>query len=139
MIRFFRLVIPASILTLFISEAALLGLSYTLAAFFYPDLYGQFFVLGEQGWQAIAIMAAFILALMYLTKMYADLRIASRIRLMQSLAFVMGAALLAQALLTYLKLDWALPQRIVILGSALAFVLLFGWRMLFSEAIRNKL
>ena len=135
MIRLFRVVLPASIVVLFVSEALLLVLSYALAAFFDPDVD----VLQEQGWQSIAVMAAIILSAMYLTRMYADLRIVSRIRLMQSLAFVIGMALVAQAVISYLKLDWALPQRVVILGTVLAFVLLFGWRMLFSAAIRHKI
>lgn len=130
MIRLFRVVLPASILTLFVSEAVLLGLSYGLPAYFDRE---------PQDWPPVAIMAALILSAMYLTRMYSDLRMSSRIQLMQSLAFVIGSALLAQAVFTYLKLDWALPQRIVIRGSVLAFLLLFGWRMLFSAAIRHKI
>ena len=139
MIRLFRVVLPASILTLFISEALLLVASYALAAYFDAGLSEHPFVLDQQGWQSIAIMAALLLAAMYLTRMYSDLRNAGRIRLLQSLAFVMGAALLAQAVFTYLKLGWALPQRIVIRGGVLAFLLLFGWRLLFSAAIRHKI
>ncbi len=139
MIRLFRVVLPASILTLFISEALLLVASYAISAYFDPVVNGHSFVLDQQGWQSIAIMAALLLAAMYLTRMYSDLRNAGRIRLLQSLAFVMGVALLAQAVFTYLKLDWALPQRIVIRGGVLAFILLFGWRLLFSAAIRHKI
>ena len=84
-------------------------------------------------------MVALLLSVMYLTQMYSDLRNAGRIRLLQSLAFVMGVVLLAQAVFTYLKLDWALPQRIVIRGGVLAFIVLFGWRLLFSAAIRHKI
>ncbi len=130
MIRLFRVVLPASILTLFLSEALLLIAAYGLPAYFDRK---------QQDWQPVAIMAALILAAMYLTRMYSDLRDAGRIRLMQSLAFVIGSALLAQAVFTYLKLDWALPQRIVIRGSVLAFLLLLGWRTIFSAAIRHKI
>src|SRR5579871_873786 len=110
MIRLFRVVLPASILTLFLSEALLLIASYGVPAYFDRK---------QQDWPPVAIMAALILAAMYLTRMYSDLRNAGIIRLMQSLAFVMGSALLAQAVFTYMKLDWALPQRIVIRGSVL--------------------
>jgi len=139
MIRLFRVVLPASILTLFISEALLLVASYALAAYFDADLNEHPFELDQQGWQSIAIMAALLLSVMYLTRMYSDLRNAGPIRLMQSLAFAMGVALLAQAVFTYLKLDWALPQRIMIRGGMLACKLLFGWRLLFSAAIRHKI
>jgi len=139
MIRLFRVVLPASILTLFISEALLLAASYALPAYFDAGLNANPFVLDQQGWQSILIMAALLLSVMYLTRMYSDLRNAGPIRLLQSLAFVMGIALLAQAVFTYLKLDWALPQRIVIRGGVLAFILLFGWRLLFSAAIRHKI
>jgi lipopolysaccharide/colanic/teichoic acid biosynthesis glycosyltransferase len=130
MIRLFRVVLPASILTLFISEALLLMASYGLPAYFDRK---------QQDWPPVAIMAALILSAMYLTRMYSDLRNAGLIRLMQSLAFVIGSVLLAQAVFTYLKLDWALPQRIVIRGSVLAFILLLGWRTVFSAAIRHKI
>ena len=130
MIRLFRVVLPASILTLFISEALLLMASYGLPAYFDRK---------QQDWPPVAIMAALILSAMYLTRMYSDLRNAGLIRLMQSLAFVIGSVLLAQAVFTYLKLDWALPQRIVIRGSVLAFLLLLGWRTVFSAAIRHKI
>src|ERR1700692_3457888 len=109
MIRLFRVILPASILTLFLSEAVLLVASYALAAYFDASLNAHPFLLDQQGWQAIAIMAGALLAAMYLTRMYSDLRNADRIRLLQSLAFVMGLALLAQAVFTYLKLDLALP------------------------------
>jgi lipopolysaccharide/colanic/teichoic acid biosynthesis glycosyltransferase len=139
MIRLFRVILPASILTLFISEALLLVASYALVAYFDARLNAHPFLLDQQGWQSIGIMTGLLLAAMYLTRMYSDLRNAGRIRLLQSLAFVMGAALLAQAVFTYLRLDWALPQRIVIRGGVLAFILLFGWRLLFGAAIRHKI
>jgi lipopolysaccharide/colanic/teichoic acid biosynthesis glycosyltransferase len=139
MIRLLRLVLPASILILFISEALLLVASYALAAYVDANLSGRPFLFDQQGWQSIAIMAALLLSVMYLTRMYSDLRNAGPIRLMQSLAFVMGVALLAQAIFTYLKLGWALPQRVVIGGGLLAFLLLFGWRLLFNAAIRHKI
>lgn len=139
MIRLFRVILPASILTLFIAEALLLVASYALATYFDAGLNDHPFLLDPQGWQSIAIMAALLLSVMYLTRMYSDLRNAGPIRLLQSLAFAMGVALLAQAIFTYLKLDWALPQRIVIRGGVLAFLLLFGWRLLFSAAIRHKI
>jgi len=139
MIRLFRVILPASILTLFVSEALLLVASYAVAAYFDPLVDGKSFVLDQQGWQSIAIMAGILLAAMYLNRMYSDLRNAGRIRLLQSLAFVMGLALLMQAIFTYLKLEWALPQRIVIRGGALAFVVLFGWRLLFNAAISHKI
>jgi lipopolysaccharide/colanic/teichoic acid biosynthesis glycosyltransferase len=139
MIRLFRVILPASILTLFLSEAVILVASYALAAYFDAGLNAHPFLLDQQGWRSIGIMAGLLLAAMYLTRMYSDLRNAGPIRLLQSLAFVMGAALLAQAVFTYLKLDWALPQRIVIRGGLLAFLLLLGWRMLFSAAIRHKI
>ena len=139
MIRLFRVILPASIFTLFVSEALLLVSSYALAAYFDPVVDEHSYVLDQHGWQSIATMAALLLSAMYLTRMYSELRNVGRIRLLQSLAFVMGVALLAQAVFTYLKLDWALPQRIVIRGGVLVFILLFGWRLLFNAAIRHKI
>ena len=51
MIRLFRVVLPASILALFISEALLLLASFGLAAYFDANLSEHPFALDQQGWQ----------------------------------------------------------------------------------------
>jgi sugar transferase (PEP-CTERM system associated) len=45
---------------------------------------------------------------------------------------VMGAAFLAQALIAYVHADLRVPVFIMLLGSAIAVVAIFSWRLLFS-------
>lgn len=137
MIRLFRLLVPASVLALFLSEAALIFGSYAAVAYF-GRADGRAFLEGQAGWQRIAILTGLILAAMYFRQLYGDLRVRSRILLLQQLALVMGIVFLAEALIGYSNLAWAVPRWIVLPGTAVAFLLIFIWRILFSIGIRNK-
>jgi len=137
MISTFRLLVPGSVLVLALSETALIFASYGISAYIDPER-GSKFLLEESGWERIAILAAVILLGMYVRQLYEDLQIRSRILLLQQLILIMGMAFLAEALISYLNLNWALPRAILIPGSALTIASLFVWRILFSLAIRNK-
>jgi lipopolysaccharide/colanic/teichoic acid biosynthesis glycosyltransferase len=137
MIRIFQSLVPASVLTLFLSEALILFTSYALAAYLDPNLDGWFFLVYDQGWQPITALTVLLLFGLYLHQMYDDLRVHSRILLLQNLILLMGSAFLMQSLFAYLDLPWALPLRVLVPGSAFAITLLFAWRILFADAIRK--
>jgi lipopolysaccharide/colanic/teichoic acid biosynthesis glycosyltransferase len=137
MIRLFRLLVPASVLTLFVSEAALIFGSY-LAVVYFARPADQAFLDRQDGWLRLGVLTGLMLLGMYFRQLYADLRAGSRILLLQQLAFVMGMAFLGEALIGYWNLSWAVPRWILLPGSALVLVALFFWRRLFSTAIRNK-
>src|SRR5690348_7371373 len=137
MIRLFRLLVPASVLALFVSEAGIVFGCYAAVAYF-GHAAGKAFFDDQMGWPRIALLTGLILAGMYFRQLYSDLRVISRILLLQQLALVMGMVFLAEALIGYIILSWAVPPWIVLPGSVLLVILIFTWRILFSIAIRNK-
>jgi len=137
MISIFKLLVPASVLALFLSETLLIFACYGTAAYLDPEL-GTAFLWDQGGWQRIALVVTAIVLAMYFRQLYADLQLRSRILLLQQLVLIMGIAFLVEALVAYWDLAWALPRAALIAGSAFTIAALFVWRVLFSLAIRNK-
>jgi lipopolysaccharide/colanic/teichoic acid biosynthesis glycosyltransferase len=135
-IGIFRFLIPARVLTLFISEALLIFGCYTAASFYASDLPGSVFLF-ETDWLLLLIPVGVILLGFYFTDLYAELRVPSLTVLLQQLSVAIGFALVAEALVSYLDLDLALPARIVITGSLLSVAVVLLWRRLFSAAIQS--
>jgi lipopolysaccharide/colanic/teichoic acid biosynthesis glycosyltransferase len=135
-IRIFKVLIPASVLALFLVEAVLIFACFAAIPYFQED--GDLFLFYESGWQQIAIAEALILLGMYFSHLYDDLRIRSRIQFLQQLSLVIGVTFIAQALLSYWNIEMELPRSLLIPGSALALVTVFACRILFSRAIQNK-
>jgi len=139
MIQILRLLIPASILAMFLCEAVLIGGSYLVAVHLDRNLKPSTYLMEQAGWQSIAVVEAAVLLGMYFRQMYSGLRIGSRILLLQELLLVVGAAFIAEALMTYFHLSWALPRYVLVLGSAITVASVYSWRILFSAAIWNRL
>jgi lipopolysaccharide/colanic/teichoic acid biosynthesis glycosyltransferase len=136
LIRIFRVLIPASVLALFLAEVVLIFACYAAIPFYQGN--GELFLFYESGWEQIAIVEGLLLLTMYFHHLYADLRMLSRTLLLQQLSLVIGVTFIAQALISYWSLDYALPRAVLIPGSVLALVCVFLSRVLFSLAIRNK-
>ncbi len=136
MIRIFRLLIPASVFALFLTEAVLIFACYAAIPYFQGD--GDLFLFYESGWQQVAFAEALILFVMYFRHLYEDPRVISRIQLAQQLSLVMGVTFIAQALIGYWDVEMALPRNILIAGSALSLVAIFLCRLVFSLALLNK-
>ena len=64
--------------------------------------------------------------------LYSQIHVKSRIVLLQQLCLVMGVAFLTQGLVGYADPNLRVPMRVMVLGSALAVVAIFFWRILFS-------
>jgi lipopolysaccharide/colanic/teichoic acid biosynthesis glycosyltransferase len=137
MIRIFRVLVPAGVLALFLSEVALVFACYVAAAYSDPDVAGDIFLMDESGWLRIGIVVALTILGLYFNNLYADARIRSRTRLLQQLCLVTGIVFLAQALIGYADRDFALPRKIMLVGSTLALAGIFAWRLLFGVAMRN--
>ena len=135
-IRVFRVLVPASVLALFLFDVLLIFACY--AAVTYVELDGDLYLFSLSGWQPIAIAEGLILLGMYFRHLYEDLRIPSRTMLLQQLSLIFGLTFIAEALMTYWNVDWALPRDILIPGSALALAAVFLCRILFSLGSRNK-
>lgn len=127
---------PASVLTLFLFDVLLIFACYSAVSYY--ELDGDLFLFSVSGWQPIAIAEGLILLGMYLRHLFGDLRVVSRTLLLQQLSLIFGVTFIAEALMNYWNLDWALPRRILIVGSALALAAVFLSRVLVSLAIRNN-
>ncbi len=124
---------------MFVGEAALIIASYLAAFYLEGAMSGGAAAIGPADWQRILVLAGVILAGMYFRRLYADIRTRSRILLFQELSLVMGIAFIAEALLSYGNLDWALGRAILLPGSAIALACLYSWRILVGPAIQMRL
>src|SRR4051794_9937804 len=135
MIRVFSVAIPSRILTLFISEGFLITVCYLFASWLDPDLVDlDSFLRVESGALRILFVVATTLLGLYLRDLYTQVRIRNKIALLQELSLIFGVAFVAQGLINYMNHDLTLPRKAMILGSILAFVFLFCWRLLFAAA-----
>jgi sugar transferase (PEP-CTERM system associated) len=73
-----------------------------------------------------------ILIGLYLHDLYSEIRVRSKILLVQQLCFVMGAAFLLQAAISYVNRNLRMPLHLMVPGSLLALGLIFSWRLFFS-------
>ena len=123
MVRLFRVSIPTSLIALLVSEIAVLFSCYALATLFLHED-PEFFLLYNNGLLKIGIVVLVLLLLLYFNDLYSDYRVRSKTGLLQQVCLVVGGAFLAQATLSYGKLDVILPKWIMIYGSvgALVFV-----------------
>lgn len=138
MIRIFNIVIPARIFTLFVSEIILVAACFVAVAYTDPDLGDvSVFLLYDSGILRIAVVVGFIILGLFFRNLYAELRIRSRLALVQDLCMIFGLAFLGQGAIGYLNPNWIIPRKMMLPGSILAGTVLFGWRLLFDTAARN--
>lgn len=132
-----RILIPPGVLALFLSEAILIPACFIAALYLTPEQDPEIFVFYESGFARVAIVSLLLVLGLYFNDLYSEVRIRSRILLLQKLSSIVGIGLLAQALLGYLKQDLTLPKNVMLIGSGLSLVVLVVWRILFSVAVRN--
>src|SRR5579864_8539155 len=134
MIRIFRVSIPESVVALLVSDAILLYTCFTIAAFLTLDVDPVVFLRYDNGWARIFIVVLSVLAGLYFHDLYTYFRIQSKALLVQQVGVSVGAAFLLQALLVYLGLrDLFVPTWLMIVGGALALVLLPLWRIFYGK------
>ena len=132
MIRLFKVFIPVGTLTLLVSEILLVTSAFIFATFTVLEVDPTVFLLYDGGLSRILLVLASILVGLYLHDLYSQIQVKSRIVLLQQLCLVMGAAFLAQSLIAYLNASLRVPIRVMLVGSAIAVVAIFCWRLLFS-------
>ncbi len=137
MIRLFRVFVPASTLTLLISEALLIVGAYVFAAYIVLQVDPTTYLLYDGGMVSILSVLISILAALYLQDLYSDIYVKSGIALMQQLCLAAGSALLIQGLVSYVNRGMRMPLRMMLVGSSLMLIMVFLWRLFFSKfAIR---
>jgi len=139
MIRILSVAIPTRILTLVLTETAILFGCYFFTAWVDPDIaeIGTF-VQFDAGLQRAAIVVGTILLGLYFRDLYAQVRIRSRLEMIQELITVFAVAFIAQGLIHYVANDYTLPRKMMLIGSPLALAALIAWRLLFDAAARDE-
>lgn len=138
MIRLFRVFIPASVLALLISESVLILICYTFASYAGGED-PQFYFITEGNWWKVLIVLAVVVTGLYFQDLYTELRIPSRMVLVQQICLAVGCALLFLALLGYVKHDYILGRWMMVTGSLAAIVVLPTWRVLFWRYVISAL
>lgn len=133
--RLFGVFIPVSVLLLLLSEALLIFACFVLAAYIALPADPSVFLFYDDGLTHILLVVACVVLFLHLTDLYSDIRVSSHLALIQHLCMVMGGVFLSQALISYVKPGLRFPSRIMILGSALAIVVIYCWRLIYSRHV----
>lgn len=131
MIRLFRLLVPTSVVALLLSEILLIIASYTVAALFTLSVDPYVYLIDERNYWKILLVAACIVAGLYLQDLYTEFRITSRILLIQEVCLAVGSALLVLALLGYISVEYLLPRWLMVFGSSGVVILDPLWRIFY--------
>ena len=132
MIRLFKVFIPVGTLTLLVSEFLLVTSAFLLATYLTFDADPTVYLLEDGGLSRILLVVAAILIGLHLHDLYSQFHVHSRIVLVQQLCLVMGVAFLTQGLIAYLDAGLRVPIRVMVVGSSVAVVAIFLWRIFFS-------
>ena len=135
MIRLFRVFIPASVVALLVSEICLVLACYGAASFFTLSEDPAVYLFTEENYWKVLIVGACVILGLYLQDLYSDLRITSRVLLVQQVCLAVGAALLMMAFLGYLRPDMLLGRWLMIVGSLGVVVVLPLWRIFFWKYV----
>jgi sugar transferase (PEP-CTERM system associated) len=135
MIRVFKVFIPVGTLALLLSEIVLVTSAFVLATYLSLEFDPTVFLLDNGGWMRIALVVLSILIGLHFHDLYSNFHVKSRIVLIQQLCLIMGVAFLTQGLIAYLNSELRVPIRVMVMGSSLAVVTIFAWRMFFSAFV----
>jgi len=135
LIRLFRVFIPASTVALAVSEIILLYLSFVLVAFMVLEVDPEYFLVYDGGLFRITGAVFSIVIGLYFQDLYDDLRIMSRIRVVQQFVMAVGIAFLVQAISTYVNHQLILPRWMMIYASMFIVVLVPAWRVNFVRFV----
>ena len=138
MIRLFRVFIPASVLALLLSEMILILACYVLAILLLRMDAG-FYLFGEGNYWKLLVVTGFIILALYYQDLYTELRITSRLLLVQQVCLAVGSALLLLAFLGFLQPEFLMSRWLMVLGSALVVLVLPVYRVFFWKYIIGAL
>lgn len=118
-------------LALLLSEAALILFCLVLVSLWVNDLDPEFFLVEQGGLMRMSFVVMSMLAGFYFQDLYNNLRVRSRLLLVQQISMAIGISFLFQALLTYISPELMLPRWVMIYGSVLMLFVLPCWRLAF--------
>src|ERR1700721_481026 len=131
MTRIFRVYVPATTVVLLVSEILLITSAFILAVYITLGVDPWVNLVDDRGFMNLVPVLLTILLGMHFNDLYSQFYIKSRIILLQQLSLVMGAAFLVQGLLSYISPDLRVSARVMAIGSVLAIVAIYFWRVLF--------
>lgn len=138
MIRIFSIAVPARVFTLFISEIIILYACFVGSAYADPDIGDlPLFLIYDSGIYRISIAVGFVILGLFFTNLYESVRIRSRLALFQSLCMIFGTTFIGEGLLGYLVPGWIIPRKMMLGGTVVAVLALYGWRLLFDRAAQR--
>jgi len=133
MIRLFRVFIPVGTVAVLLGELLLIVSAFILACYLVLPFDPTIFLLYDGGLQRILVVVASIVIGLHFNDLYSRIRVHSRLVLLQQLCLVIGVCFLIQGFLAYLSPNFRVPIRVMVVGNSVALVLIFGWRIFFSE------
>jgi len=133
MTRFFRVFVPATAVVLLVSEILLITSAFIIAVYIELDVDPWVNLIYDGGLVHLIPVLLSILVGMHFNDLYSQYYVKSRIVLFQQLCLVMGGALLMQGLLSYLSPGLRVSVHVMAVGSALAVIAIYLWRVLFSS------
>src|SRR5262245_60204923 len=114
MIRLFRVFVPTSVVALLISEVVLIFSCFIIASYLVLDTDPEIFLLYDGGLQRMSLVVASMMLGLYFQDLYTNLRIRSRVALVQQLCLVIGIVFLLQAFLTYISPNLMMSRWVMI-------------------------
>jgi lipopolysaccharide/colanic/teichoic acid biosynthesis glycosyltransferase len=135
MIRLFRVFVPTNTLALALFETIVIVAAFTLAIYLWFETDPGDYLFYGLGSLSVALVSVSFLAGLYFQDLYTELRVQSRLLLVQQLLTADGIAFLLQALASSANPGLYIPLRVMLLGSAMAVTTLFAGRLLFSAYV----
>jgi lipopolysaccharide/colanic/teichoic acid biosynthesis glycosyltransferase len=133
MIRLFNASIaPATFILLLFESLLLLG-ALVLATVAVADVDPVDYLLYDSGLIALLLVVLGFLLGLHFQDLYTDIRVKSKVFLVQQLCMVAGVAFLAEGLISYLNSDLRVSVHVMLLASAIAVPTLFLERLVFSN------
>jgi hypothetical protein len=137
--RLRRIFGPSGVLALLVSELFLAVICYVVALILVVRMDPLVFLLHTKGLPRIGVILANVVVCFYFQDMYEDLRVRSRVALIQQVVLTFGMALVIQALLNYVSKELLLPRWVMLSGSALAMIALVSWRILYARFLESAI
>ncbi len=126
-------------MALLLSEIVIVLVCYGVVSFFTLGVDPGFYLFAEGNYWKLMVVTACIILGLYFQDLYTDLRITSRILLVQQVCLSVGASLLFMAFLGYLQPDLILGRWFMVIGSVLVILILPSWRVFFWRYIIGAL
>jgi lipopolysaccharide/colanic/teichoic acid biosynthesis glycosyltransferase len=133
MIRLFNVSIPPATFILLVFETFFLAGSFVSAVLLLGELDPVDYLLYDYGAVALALVVLSFLVGLHFQNLYTQIRVKSRVLLLQQLCMVTGVAFLAQGLISYIDRDLRVSVPVMLVGSLIAMSGIFVWRLWFGS------